>query len=417
MLIPTPKQQELLRLFGTPAKHIMGYGGSRSGKTFIKTYAVALRAAKYPNSRHAIFRKAFSHAKQTIIMDTMPKVLKIGMPELEVKLDKSDFYYTFPNGSEIWVGGLDDKERVEKILGKEFGTIYFNECSQIPYSSVLVAYTRLAQLVPNMRNLCLYDCNPPPKSHWTYKLFVQGLDPVTNMPVDAEKYAALLMNPRDNESNISPEYISEVLEKLPPRQRARFLLGEFVDDVEGALWSQSWIDSMRQIELPANIQKIVIGLDPAVTAGENSDETGIIVAAKDDRDFGYILRDDSMKASPKIWAERAVSLYHSYNANAIVAEVNQGGDMVEQTIKTIDPHVNVVKVRAVTGKMIRAEPIASLYEQGLVRHVGMFAQLEEQLTSYNGLEKSPDRMDAAVWALTHLMLDATKPLTPQVRHF
>lgn len=415
MLIPTPKQEDLFRLFGTQASHIMAYGGSRSGKTFASCYAMALRAAKYKNSRHGIFRKAFSHAKQTIIMDTMPKVLSIGFPNIDVKLDKSDFYFKFPNGSEIWVGGLDDKERVEKILGKEFGTLYFNECSQIPYSSVLVAYTRLAQKIEGMRNLCLYDCNPPPKSHWTYRKFILGVDPITNMPLDKEKHACLLMNPRDNQGNISAEYISEVLEKLPPRQRARFLLGEFVDDVEGALWQQVWIDSMRQIELPPNIQKIVIGLDPAVTAGENSDETGIIVAAKCDKDFGYILQDASIKASPHRWAENAVALYHKYNANAIVAEVNQGGDMVENTIKTIDPNVNVVKVRAVTGKMIRAEPIASLYEQGRVRHVGLFAQLEEQLTSYNGLEKSPDRMDAAVWALTHLMLDAKKIIMPRSR--
>jgi len=404
MLTPTPKQKDLLRLFGTGATHLMAYGGSRSGKTFGLCYALALRACKYPESRHGAFRFRFNHIKQSIVLDTFPKVLRIGMPDVKAELNRTDWFYQFPNGSEVWFGGLDDKERVEKVLGKEFGTLYFNECSQLEYASVLTGYTRLAQRIEGMRNLCLYDCNPPAKSHWTYKLFVKGIDPVTNLPIDPAHYAAILMNPGDNLANISEAYIRDVLDRLPPRQRARFLLGKFADDVIGALWRQEWIDRNRAAVVPGGLVNIVVALDPAVTSGDESAENGLIVAGVDAAGHGYVLEDASFRGTSAEWARKAVELYLKWRANTIVAEVNQGGDLVVDTIRTVDKLVSVTKVRATQGKLIRAEPVAALYEQNTIHHVGLYPELEEQLTAYNGESASPDRMDALVWALSHLML-------------
>lgn len=227
----TPKQIELVNLQTGPARHIMAFGGSRSGKTFRCVKSIIVRAAK-TTSRHCIVRKNFNHAKRAIWLDTLPKVMRLAFPDLKYDENKSDYYITLPNGSEVWVGGLDDKERVEKILGNEYSTMYFNECSQIDYSSVQIALTRLAEK-NDLKKKAYYDMNPPSKKHWSYWLFVRHVDPIDNVPVDRENYVSLLMNPKDNLENIDPEYISEILDKMPEEQRKRFRDGEFSDDSDG----------------------------------------------------------------------------------------------------------------------------------------------------------------------------------------
>src|SRR5512139_3474120 len=141
----TPKQEKANELLAGDATHVMLFGGSRSGKTFVLVRAVCVRAIKAPNSRHAIVRFRFNAVKNSIVLDTFPKVMRLCFPEIKYTLNKSDWYVTLYNGSEIWFAGLDDKERTEKILGMEFATIYPNECSQIPYGSIETAVTRLAQ--------------------------------------------------------------------------------------------------------------------------------------------------------------------------------------------------------------------------------------------------------------------------------
>ncbi|GAF94269.1 unnamed protein product, partial [marine sediment metagenome] len=140
----TKIQYAAIRLLASPAKFIMLYGGSRSGKTFIIVFAIIIRACKV-KSRHVMLRQTFNSIKTSIWLDTLIKVLNIAFPDLAYQMNKTDYYITLPNGSEIWIAGLDDDRRVEKILGKEFSTIFFNECSQLSYSSVQVALTRLAE--------------------------------------------------------------------------------------------------------------------------------------------------------------------------------------------------------------------------------------------------------------------------------
>ena len=232
----TEKQIKAIDLISSKAKHIMLYGGSRSGKTFILCYALIIRACK-EKSRHAILRLKFNHAKTSIWLDTLPKVINLCFPELEktIKWNASDYYIQFPNGSEIWVAGLDDKQRTEKILGKEYSTIFFNECSQIPYQSVIMALTRLAEK-NNLTKKAYYDENPPQKSHWSYSIFIKNKNPETWEPIKADKYCNLLMNPMDNRANIDEDYIEEILKSLPPREKERFLLGLFQEAAEGAIY-------------------------------------------------------------------------------------------------------------------------------------------------------------------------------------
>lgn len=227
----TDKQSQAISVLSSKARHIMLFGGSRSGKTFVAVRALIVRASK-EKSRHVILRLNFNHIKTSIWLDTLPKVLKVSFPDLTVEWNKTDYYITLPNGSEVWVGGLDDEKRVEKILGKEYSTIYFNECSQIPYKSIQVALTRLAEK-NNLKKKAYYDQNPASKKHWSYWLFEKKLDPVDNVPVDPERYTSILMNPKDNLENIDPEYITEILDNLPEAQRKRFKDGQFSEDDDG----------------------------------------------------------------------------------------------------------------------------------------------------------------------------------------
>jgi phage terminase large subunit-like protein len=329
----------------------------------------------------------------------------------------------FPNGSEIWFGGLDDKERVEKILGQEFATLYLNEASQIPWSSALVARTRLAQVVPGLRQREFIDLNPAGTAHWTYKQFVQKVDPDSRRPLaNPDDFVWAQMNPRDNAANLSPEFIAS-LENLPERQRRRFLDGAYVSEIDGALWSLETIEASRVTmdEVP-DLRRVVVAVDPSGTKGRDesrSDDVGLVVAGLGVDGVAYVLADLTCNLPPAGWGRRAVDAYHRYKADRIIYEANFGGDMVRHVLATTDPMVPTHEVTASRGKVVRAEPVSALYEKGQVRHAGRFAELEDQLMNFTTAgfvgEKSPDRADALVWALTDLMLGGSPE--PSIRFF
>ena len=228
----TPKQKEAISVL-TSYKYAALYGGARSGKTFIFIYALIVRACK-TQSRHAIVRATFNAVKRSIFLDTLPKVLAICFPDLPVKWNKTDYYITLPNNSEIWLFGLDDK-RADRILGMEFSTIFFNEASELDYSSMQNVISRLAQK-NELQKRVWYDFNPPAKSHWSYWLFIKKVNPIDEDPLeDADLYGHLLMNPKDNIDNIDEEYI-KILERMPKVDRERFLMGMFSDVDDGIVY-------------------------------------------------------------------------------------------------------------------------------------------------------------------------------------
>jgi len=405
----TPDQVTATRLLAGPCKWILLHGGSRSGKTFTLVRAICIRAMKAAGSRHVIFRLRFNHVKQSVFMETLPKVLKICFPNVPVKWNKEDYFISFPNGSEIWISGLDDKDRVEKVLGKEYATIYFNESSQIPYHSVSMAETRLAQKT-ELVNKFYFDCNPPTKSHWLYSYFFLKINPETKVShPKPELYTEMQMNPDGNADNLPDDYIETVLDALSDRKRKRFKLGEWLDDVEGALWTRDMINATRVIRAPQCI-RIVVAVDPAVTAKASSDSTGIIVVGVDERAHCYILADRTMdQASPATWGHAVVNAYNEFQADAVIGEVNNGGDLVKRNIHVIDSTIRFQDVHAYRGKILRAEPVSGLYEEGRVHHVGEFSELEDEMCSYapqlqSGDRESPDHLDAMVWGVTKLLL-------------
>lgn len=216
----------------------------------------------------------------------------------------------------------------------------------------------------------------------------------------------------DNRANLAASFMERIQQRYAGTRLGRQELeAEILGDLPGALWSLSTLDAYRLREAP-DMGRIVVAVDPAVTATEDSDEHGIVVAGISDDQRGVVLEDASTSGSPMEWAKRAVSLYRSWQADGIVVEVNQGGDMVAHTLRTVDPNVKIIEVRASRGKHVRAEPIAALYEQGRVAHVGSFPELEAQMTqmTVTGFEGdgSPDRVDALVWALSELFPEMTR---------
>ena len=212
-------------------------------------------------------------------------------------------------------------------------------------------------------------------------------------------------NTFENAANLAPAALSQLEEKYGNTRLGRQeLYAEVLDDYEGALWSYSMIEATRITPQEApEMQRIVVAIDPAVTNNENSDETGMVVAGQGVDSRYYVFEDVSGKMTPDGWGRLAVDMYYKYQADRIVAEVNNGGDLVERLIRTIDNNVPYTPVNAARGKIIRAEPVAALYEQKKVSHVGLFSDLEEQMCSYTGVsKKSPDRLDALVWAITEL---------------
>lgn len=423
------KQQEAQNLLAGPATHLMLFGGSRSGKTFLHMRNVCMRALKAPESRHAVMRFRFNAVKSSVVLDTFPKVMKLCFPGVRYTMNKTDWFVEFENGSQIWFGGLDDKERTEKILGMEFATIYLNECSQIPWGSVGVAVTRLAQkaeqvidgksagqLQPRM----YYDCNPPSKAHWTYRLFIEKRDPDTRAPLsDPDNYGSFRINPVDNVDNLSTEYI-KTLESLSERQKRRFLRGEFADATPNAIFQEADIDNWRvadRSKVP-DLARVVIGVDPSGaddSEGSENDAVGIVVAGLGVDGVAYVLDDLTVKAGPARWASVVGQAYDNEKADIVVGEGNYGGAMVEHVIRTARPRINFRLVNASRGKVVRAEPFSPLYEQGKIRHVGCFPELEDELSAFstNGYtgERSPNRADALVWALTELFPEIIKPVS------
>lgn len=412
-----PKQTEALKLFARQGvKHVMMFGGSRSGKTFLNLRTIVIRALAAAGSRHAVMRLRFNHVKNSVVLDTLPKLMRLCFPGVTYKLDKTDWYVKFPNQSEIWFGGLDDKDRTEKILGMEFVTIFLNECSQISYYARNLIMTRLAQKVRVvvdgleifMRRFMMYDCNPPSQAHWTYIVFRKKIDPETKQPLNSAEYESIQMNPQDNAENLPDDYFS-TLDSLPARLRKRFRDGEFADITENALWTGELIDANRVEEVP-DMQRIVVAVDPSGSDDQtntSNDEIGIIVAGLGTDGRGYVLEDVTVKAGPATWGRVAVSAYERHEGDLVVAETNYGGEMVKFVIRSQAPDIPFKKVTASRGKVVRAEPISSLTEQGKIRFVGQFNDLEDELCAtttagFIGEKRSPNRLDAFVWAFTEL---------------
>jgi phage terminase large subunit-like protein len=211
----------------------------------------------------------------------------------------------------------------------------------------------------------------------------------------------------DNAANLAPQFLDSIVAKYQgTRLGQQELEGELLDDTPGALWQWGMFATPEfRLEHAPPLKRLVVGVDPAASSHEDSDETGIVAAGLGADGRGYVLADASLRGTPNEWARTVAGLYSSLRADKVIAERNNGGEMVASVMRTVAPNMPVETVWASRGKRTRAEPIAALYEQNKVSHVGLFTELETQLTSWMPGESSPDRLDALVWALSELMLE------------
>lgn len=306
---------------------------------------------------------------------------------------------TWPNGAvALGYNGTEPNQ----LRGPEFDTAWVDELAKYRYARETWDMLQFAMRGTALEPRQIITTTPRPIE--LIKAIVAGLE--GKVHVTRGKTA-------DNRANLAGSFVERIERRYGGTRIGRQELnGEILGDLPGALWSLSSLDAYRLPEQP-KMGRIVVSVDPAVTDTETSDMHGVIVAGISEDKRGIVLEDASLQGSPHEWARRAVSLYRSWSADCIVIEVNQGGDMVAHTIRTIDPNVKIKEVRASRGKHVRAEPIAALYEQGRVAHVGAFPELENQMTQmttagFEG-EGSPDRVDALVWAMTELFPSMTQP--------
>jgi hypothetical protein len=253
----------------------------------------------------------------------------------------------------------------------------------------------------NRPNRVIMIMNPSFKSHWIYKRFVSNL----NHSVCTNIHTTYL----DNIQNLSQSFIDQAnrVKQENLHRYEHLFLGKWLDDAEGLLWNRPILERARIVSKP-DLKRIVVAIDPAVTANMESDETGIVICANDHHGKGYVLEDLSGKYSPNEWGVIAKTAFDRWNCDCVVAEKNQGGDMVESVLRSMGVKYRVKLVSATRGKYVRAEPIYSLYEQHKIYHVGHFPLLEAQMITFDPDKgKSPDRVDALVWGMTELMLGST----------
>ena len=357
-----------------------GFGKSRAGAEWINAQAIA-----EPDRRLALLGRTAADVRDVMVSS----LLGVGDPEKRPLYEPSKRRVTWPNGS---FGICFSAEEPDQMRGPQYHVAWIDELAAFQYTDAWDQLQLGLRLGDHPR--CVVTTTPRPT-----KLIRSLLsDPST---------AVTRGTTFDNEDNIA---IDAIVKKYGGTTLGRQeLYAEILDDAPGALWNRSDIDRFR-VNTSPNLRRIVIGVDPAVTSGADSDETGIIAVGADGKGDFFVLADRTCRASPDKWARAAVNLYHELQADAIVAEVNQGGDMVEHTIKTVDKSVHVRKIRASRGKAVRAEPIAALSEQGRVHFVGVFAGLEDELVTWQaGVDsRSPDRLDAFVHATSDLL--ASTPL-------
>lgn len=309
----------------------------------------------------------------------------------EIRFVYADGELFWPNGSHGRIFGAFTPEDVERWRGPQHCLVWGDEIAIWRYFTECWTNMRLGlRLGPKPRFIGTTTPKPSKKLKDLY----------------ARPDAVVTRGKTNDNPSLAPDVRRELYRLYEGTRIGRQELeGEDVDAAEGALWTWELIESLRA-PAPQSFGRIVVAVDPAVTSKADSDETGIVVVAVDHAGVGYVLDDCSLSGTPKEWATAVIAAFHKWNADRVVAETNNGGEMVELTLHTIDPMLPYKSVTATRGKVIRAEPIVGLYEQGRVRHVRPFAELEAQMTGWDPVKDSdsPDRMDALVWGLTEVLL-------------
>ena len=356
-----------------------GFGKTRTGAEYV------IERAKQKKGPIALVGQTKADVRDTMIEVGESSIMQRSPPWFRPVYEPSKRRLVWPNGSVAIVYSGDEPDQ---LRGPQHQTAWVDELAKFQRAQDAWDNLEMGMRVGDPR-IC---CTSTPRPIDIVKKLVADKDTVN---VAGSSY--------ENMSNLSERFIDRVIRKYEGTRLGRQELhGQVLDDIEGALWTHRLLEENRVTRHPPLI-RIVVGVDPKASTEANS-ETGIIVAGIARDKHVYILDDMTVGGSPADWAKQVVAAYHKYDADKIIGEVNNGGDMVEYTVKSIDDKVAFEQVRASRGKEIRAEPVSSLDEQHQIHHVGMFAGLEDQMCSWIPGELSPDRMDARVWAVWALRL-------------
>ena len=368
--------------------------GRGFGKTRTLAEWVCDQAASGQASRIALVAATAADARD-VLVEGESGILAVAPPWCRPIYEPSKRRLTWPNGV---IATTFSAEEPDRLRGPQHDAAVCDELASWSHPEtwdMLQFGLRLGR-----KPRCLIATTPRPTKLLRELLAREGHDVVVTR---GSSY--------DNKANLAPAFFAQIVKKYEGTRLGRQELNaELLEDTPGALWSQGLIDGTR-ISAAPELTRIVVAIDPAATSGEDADETGVVVVGQDKDGQGYVLADCSARYTPIEWARIAISAYRTHHADRIVAERNNGGDMVEATLRMVDQNVPVTTVWASRGKVTRAEPISALYEQGRMHHVGTFPQLEDQMTNFTSdfdreaAGYSPDRLDAMVWAATELLVE------------
>jgi phage terminase large subunit-like protein len=374
-----------------------GFGKTRSGGGWVHE-----RAMEYPGRWMALIARNSADARDYMI-EGPGGILKNTRPRDRPIFEVSKRRVTWPNGS--W-GTIYTDEDPDQIRGFSGDTAWLDEFAKYKHPEDV-----WSNLEFGMREA---STDQPRKIITTTPRPLLVLKRIEQ----ASDTTVVVGSSYENRSNLDPKWFANTLERYRGTRLGRQEIeAEILDDVPGALWSRRSLDDNRKriADVPPLV-RVKVAIDPSITSGESSAETGISVGGIAANKHGFLLEDASLRGSPDEWARRAIAMYRKYEADGIVAEANQGGEMVERVIRAVDPNVPVKLVRATRGKYIRAEPVSSLYEQGRISHVGTFPELEDQMIAFTPESaadrrpgESPDRVDSVVWLWTDLFDDMVLP--------
>lgn len=362
----------------------------RSGRGFGKTRTGAewvIEQVRQGFQRIALVGQTKADVRDTMMEVGDSSILQRSPPWFKPQYEPTKRRLTWPNGAMAMIYSGDEPNQ---LRGPQHDKAWVDELAKFKYPQETWSNLTLGLRI-GPRPQALVTTTPRP-----IRLIRDLIASPTTVDVRRPTW--------DNLAHLSPAYVQNVISPMRGTRLGRQELeGEILDDVPGAIWKREHIEANRVAVAP-DLAVVVVAIDPSATSSETSDEAGIVVAGLGANGHGYVLDDRTLRASPHGWGSAAVKAYHRWKADHIVAETNNGGEMVELTIRTVDANVPYRGVHASRGKRTRAEPVAALYEQGRMHHVGAFPELEDECCSWEPGDASPNRMDALVWAFTDLML-------------
>ncbi len=357
-----------------------GAGKTRAGSEWV------LQRVRDGYKAIALIGQTAADIRDTMVELGPSSIMKIARPDERPTYEPSKRRLTFPNGA---IATTFTGEEPDQLRGPAHDTVWIDELAKFKYPE---------ETWDNMEMGLRLGSNP--------QVFVTTTPrpiPIIKRLVKDPSTIDIRFSTSQNAENLPESFLNRIMGRYAGTRLGRQELeGEILDDNPGALWQRAVIENLRHTGRIPQLIRMVVGVDPAVSGNEDSDETGIITAGVAANGHCYVLDDASLRGSPNAWAVAVVRTFHRWEGDRVIGEVNNGGDLVEVNLRTVDRSIPFKAVHASRGKQIRAEPIAALYEQGKVHHVGTFPQLEDQMVEWVPGEKSPDRMDALVWAIWEL---------------